>query len=89
MSIADDIRRPRPGWIGQFTTAQYPGAIPNGTRVVKVGWEPGDAHSLRAKATILGSMGHPEVGIGYFVEFEEHPNQAVFIAGAKIAEVKQ
>jgi hypothetical protein len=84
-----DMVRPHLGWHGQFTTAQYPGALPNGTRVVKVAWEPGDTHSLRDRATVLGSMGHPEVGIGYFVEFDAHPKQAVFIIGTKIAELKQ
>lgn len=88
MSIQDMVR-PHLGWHGVFCTAQYPGALPNGTRVVKVAWEPGGAHSLRDKATVLGSLGHPEKGIGYFVEFDENPKQAFFIISTKIAELKQ
>lgn len=84
-----DMVRPHLGWRGHFTTAQYPGALPNGTRVVKVVWEPGDTHALRDRATVLGSVGHPKVGLGYFVEFDEHPKQAVFIMAAKIAELKK
>ena len=81
--------RPHKGWHGVFTTEEFDGAIPNGTRVVKCMWEPKDGHPMGAKARVLGSIGHPEVGIGYFVEFEEHPRVAVFIQAVKIRPMVQ
>lgn len=75
---------PHPGWQGVFTTWEYPGAMPNGTRVEKCGWEKNDSHELGAKATVLGSIGHQDIGIAYFVEFDDHPRTAVLIVAAKV-----
>jgi hypothetical protein len=66
-----------PGWRGMFTTNEYPGAYPNGTRVIKVKTEPGDAHPVGARATVLGSMGQATMDeIGYFVEWDAQPRVA-------------
>lgn len=81
--------REEEGWIGVFTRAQAEGAIPNGTRVVKVLVEKGDTHPLGAKATVLGSAVVPEMPgrFGYFVEWDTHPRIAVFVAWMKIKEL--
>jgi hypothetical protein len=82
----DDMApRPHPGWYGLFTRHQMPGAIRNGTRVVKVRTEAGDTHPVGSLATVLGSMGHPDVGIGYFVEWDARPRFAVLVVADKIA----
>jgi hypothetical protein len=73
-----------PGWSGVFTRNQHSGAYPNGSRVVKVRTEKGDTHAIGARATVLGSIGHPEVGVGYFVEWDSDPRHAVFVMASKI-----
>jgi hypothetical protein len=73
-----------PGWSGVFTRAHYPGAYPNGARIVKIRLGPGDAHPIGARATVLGSVGHPALGVGYFVEWDDHPRVAVFVQADKI-----
>jgi hypothetical protein len=77
--------REYPGWAGIHCRDQYPGAYTNGSRVVKVAGDAKDAHAIGTGATVLGSMGHPEVGIGYFVEWDATPRVAVFVAAVKIA----
>jgi hypothetical protein len=79
--------RNHPGWTGLFTQERADGALPNNTRVRKINSEPGDTHKDGAEALVLGSIGHPEIGIGYFVEWETHPTHAVFVAAARIEEV--
>jgi hypothetical protein len=78
--------RQHEGYIGYFTRDQAEGAIPNGSRVVKVWGEPGDGHPIGATATVLGSLGDPSFPeYGYFVEWDSHPRMAVFVRGKKIA----
>lgn len=77
-----------PGWSGFFTRDTYPGAIPNGTRIVKVNSEPNDGNKNGTPGTILGSVGHPEVGTGYFIEWDSTPNTAVFVMAKKITVVE-
>lgn len=80
--------RDREGWVGAFTFRQYPGAYPNGTRVKKVRGEPGDKHSLGAKATVLCSaVRMPWGSLGYFVEWDDLPQHAAFIVGDKLGVV--
>jgi hypothetical protein len=71
-----------------FTTDQAPGALSNGTRVMKATEEPGDAHARGALATILGSIGPGMVNgrkaYGYFVEWDDRPGLPVFVADYKI-----
>lgn len=76
--------RPYPGWHGMFTRNQAPGAYRNGTRVVKIATDVGDTHPLGATATVLGSLYHPKVGFGYFVEWDSHRRSAVFVVPWKI-----
>lgn len=80
--------REEPGWRGAFTRHEQPGAIPNGTRVVKVHAEAGDANPTGTRGTVLGSLAHPEVLAGevlYFVEWDTQPRTAVAVAGFKLA----
>lgn len=72
------------GWHGRHVRDEVPGALRNGTRVRKVGSDPDDTHQDGAPATVLGSMSHPAVGAGYFVEFDDHPRYAVFVAGHRV-----
>lgn len=58
---ADDFTREEEGWRGRFTRAQAPGAIPNGTRVVKAHDEDNDSHKMGDEATVLGSIMVPPV----------------------------
>lgn len=74
-----------PGWTGAFTRQQQALAIPNGTRIVKIFKEPGDIHGLGAQGTILGSILHPALGIGYYVEWDASPKCAVLVIENKIA----
>lgn len=45
-----------PGWVGAFWRQQAPGALVNGSRVVKVKAEKGDLTPLGTQGTVLGSM---------------------------------
>lgn len=78
-----------PGYEGAFSRRQFPGAIPNSARVVKVWTEPGDMREAGAKGTVLGSvMPLPHFPVCYFIEWDDSPKCAVFIQGDKIAEDK-
>jgi hypothetical protein len=68
-----------------FTTEQAEGAWPTGTHVIKIKAEPGDKHPVGATATVLGSIGAPGVGLGYFVEWDALPRHAVFVVAWKLA----
>jgi len=82
----DDIG-PQPGYVGAFTRNQYPSAIPNGTRIVKVKVDrAGDVHPIGSKGVVLGSTGHPSLNdIGYFIEWDDSPRLATLVVGWKIA----
>ena len=72
-----------------FTDSEAEGAIPNGTEVVKVLSEKGDAHRLGSRAVVLGSLGPMELEglpdmFGYFVEWEGVKGVPVFVMGHKI-----
>ncbi len=75
---------PHPGWHGVFTRGEVPGAMRNGTRCEKINAVPGDSHPDGARATVLGSFGHPEVGTAYFVEFDSHPRHAVMAVAERL-----
>jgi hypothetical protein len=74
-----------PGWVGVLTRGEAPGAIKNGTTIVKIMEERGDFKPVGTRGTVLGSIRHSKVGIGYFIEWEEHQKVAVFVAEKKIA----
>ena len=72
---------------------QAPGAIPNGTRVVKVMNEPGDGHELGDQARVLASFAtppemrqkFPDCLFCYFLDWDDMPGLPVFTRGDKIA----
>lgn len=81
--------RPERGWVGHFTRDQAAGAMPNGTRVRKSEFKPGDAHPIGALATVIGSIRAPVNGedqLAYFVEFDDLPKHAVGIMPWRIEE---
>jgi hypothetical protein len=73
-----------PGYHGMFTTDNYAGAMPHGTRVRKRNSELGDAHPNGSVGTILGSIGHAEIGTFYFVEWDRLPRVAVGCIALKV-----
>ncbi len=76
------------GWKGVFTTRQSALAkIANGARVKKIASEDGDVHPIGATGTVLGSVGVPDLGVAYFIEFDATPQQATFVAEGKIAAI--
>jgi hypothetical protein len=79
------LPRKFPGYTGLHVRDEAPGALPNGTRVRKVASDPADKHRNGDLGTVLGSMSAPLVGVGYFVEWDDSPRQAVFIAGDRVS----
>lgn len=69
------------GW----TDDEAEGAIPNGTRVIKVEGSDEGAIKLGTRGRILGSVNHPELGYAYFVEWDTMKMLPVFVVGWKIA----
>lgn len=85
------ILREYDGYFGAFTRDTARGAWPNGTRIRKAVSEPGDSTPTGTEGTVLGSLGHPDVGLFYFVEWDNKPRIAVGTISAKLAlaEAKQ
>jgi hypothetical protein len=75
---------PHEGYRGVFTRRSYPGAWPPGTRVAKTRFEANDSQPVGTLGTVLGSIGHPDLGSGYFVEWDSLPRCAVFVMGTKL-----
>ncbi len=74
-----------PGWSNPFTRQQAPQArFPNGSRISKYKSETGDITLAGTQGTVLGSLYHPTLGFGYFVEWDDKPRCAVFVVGWKI-----
>lgn len=74
-----------PGWTGVFSRSQAPHALfPNDSRVSKFKNEIRDTTLAGMQGTVLGSMYHPTLGFGYFVEWDDKPRVAVFVVGWKI-----
>lgn len=69
-----------------YVTTEAPGALRNGTRIVKTVEEPGDAHAVGATGTVIGSLGPmPGTGeFGYFVLWDDMPGAPVFVRGGKV-----
>lgn len=80
------------GYSGFFTRKQSPGAIENGTTIVKVNSERGDATPDGARGVVLGSMPVPNElasiamssDFFYFVEWDHSPRTAVGVLGFKV-----
>jgi hypothetical protein len=82
-----DIRE-HDGWKGTFTTQQSPLAkIANGARVKKIASEDADAHPIGAMGTVLGSVGAPDLGVAYFVEFDASPRQAILVVEGNLVAI--
>lgn len=72
-------------YLGFYREGQAPGAIPNGTRVVKVRGRVDDAHPLGSRATVISSFGPTaDNEYGYWVAWDDMPDIAVFVRGNKI-----
>jgi len=78
----------RPGWVGVFSTDEAPGAMRNGTRIVKSAKDPGDARGIGATGTVLGSLSDPEWGLCYFIEWDSQPRVAVAVIAWKVQPLK-
>jgi hypothetical protein len=89
-----------PGWVGPFTRNQAEGAIPNGSRIVKVCLERGDTHPPGSKGIVLGSIGpfsptfqvsteFPPAKYSYFVAWDSEPRIAVSVIEYKIKLLKE
>ncbi len=84
--------REEPGWIGAFTRDHAPGAIANGTAIVKACHEPTDHHHEGAPGLVLGSIAAPpdmepqwaHVRFYYFVEWADGPRIACGVMDYKI-----
>lgn len=86
--------REHPGYFGAFCDGEAPGAIRNGSTIVKRSSEPGDANPDGSLGTVLGSVDvaalDPALAAKYsspffyFVEWQSSPRVAVGVAGFKI-----
>jgi hypothetical protein len=76
------------GWTGLFTRNEVLGAWRNGTRIVKVAKDEGDANPVGVTGTVLGSLAHPREGLCYFIEWDGRPRMAVACIAWKIEPVK-
>ena len=102
MKLGDVEFGPEPGWVGVFTRHQAEGAIPNGTPVVKVESEPGDATPSGTKGVVLGSTPtireveadarargiRPPDAFVYSVEWSTRPRHAMNVMDWKIARAR-
>jgi hypothetical protein len=80
--------REHDGWRGEFTTQKSQLAkIANGARVEKIASEDADAHPIGAMGTVLGSVGAPDLGVTYFVEFDLTPRESTLIVEANLAAI--
>lgn len=72
------------GYVGVFTRATYPGALASGIRVVKANSESGDYTVDGTAGTIMGSIGNPEIGILYFIEWDNRPGYVIGCVEKKV-----
>ena len=75
-----------PGYRGSFSRDQHPLALyENGARVVKAEDEDEThLHPIGTLGTVLGSIGHVDIGVAYFVEFDSRPKHAVLVLEGKL-----
>lgn len=78
--------------IDKMVGVEAEGAIPNGSRVIKVLSDEGDLHETGDMATVLGShkIAIPGTGmsiIGYFVTWDNTHGSLAFVQDKKIREV--
>lgn len=78
---------PYPGWHGSFTCDEAPGAIPNGTLIVKQNSDEGDVSTDGSTGVVLGSFWHElmgDKGVMYFIEWTARPNVAIAAIACKV-----
>lgn len=90
---------PEDGWFGALTRDQAPGAIANGTRIVKAESEPGDTNPVGTRGVVLGSIDVSDIALPelkrpaeqfvYFVEWDSLPRHAFFMVDWKIRPVRR
>lgn len=71
-----------------FTTDSAPGAIANGTRVVKIRQDDGDATAAGVQGEVIGSLFAEGLGYAYFVLWDTGPQVPVMIRDHRIAPVE-
>lgn len=77
------------GYTGAFSREQSPLAdIPNGARVRKIKSEDADLTPTGTEGYVLGSLGHKELGVAYYVEWDNRPRVAVAVVSWKIEHIK-
>lgn len=52
----------------------------------KTASRPGETYPDGTPGTVMGSVGRPGVGIGYFVSFDPNPRQVVFMNGDRLTD---
>ena len=72
------------GYWGIFTRNEYPGALKNGTRIRKTNSEPNDHRNDGDAGTVIGSIGAPEVGVMYFIEWDQTPRVIIGVTAQKV-----
>jgi hypothetical protein len=73
------------GWQGCLTRDEAPQAkFKNGARITKTVNEKGDITALGMGGTILGSIFYEPAGVGYFIEWDDKPREAIFCIEARI-----
>jgi hypothetical protein len=78
-----------PGWTGQHTREEAERALKNGTRVRKIRLAPVGGASGRSTSNRAGFGDCPwGPGYGYFVEWDDQPREAVFIASDRLTQDK-
>ena len=85
----------RSGWTGAFTSQQAEGALPNGSRIMKIDQSADDGAPRGTRGTVLGSLdaANHDLDPGthgkffYFVEWDTMPRVAVTCIGSKLAAV--
>lgn len=75
----------REGYTGMFCTTDAPNAIPAGTQIKKVRTESDDEHQIGSTGAVLGSISVNNLGIMYFIEWDDKPKHAISTVAWKIA----
>jgi hypothetical protein len=77
----------REGYTGMFCTTNAPNAIKAGERIHKVKCEANDEHPVGAIGTVLGSISVNNLGIMYFIEWDDKPKHAISTIAWKVAKL--
>jgi hypothetical protein len=85
LAVVTELCIKRPGWAGGYSTRQALGGWRNGTRVEKAAEDAtGDLTKMGTLGTVLGSVMHPELGMAYFIEWDDKPKVAVLCVQWKL-----